>query len=147
MNEVCFEHIYTTKTNNKNHNQKTLPLGDNQHRQVSAPSWVSLLGQVETCCTGRSFRQDFFRDAVITLLFSLRKYTGSDIVLRDWLSQCTPKPCPQIRGHWDIGLAHSLPPSVSHNTRTKCMGRQLANVRQEYELKINVSSYIKHALK
>ncbi len=32
-------------------------------------------------------------------------------------------------------------------THTKCMDRQLANVRQEYELKINVSSYIKHALK
>ena len=39
-------------------------------------------------------------------------------------------------------------PNVSHtHTHTKCMDRQLANVRQEYELKINVSSYIKHALK
>lgn len=32
-------------------------------------------------------------------------------------------------------------------THMKCIYRQLANVRQEYKLKINVSSYIKHALK
>lgn len=34
-----------------------------------------------------------------------------------------------------------------HLLHTKYMDRQLVNVRQEYELKINVSSYIKHALK
>lgn len=33
------------------------------------------------------------------------------------------------------------------NAHSKRTDRQLANVRQEYELKINVSSYIKHALK
>lgn len=31
----------------------------------------------------KKLQAGFFRDAVITLLFSLRKYTGSDIVLRD----------------------------------------------------------------
>lgn len=37
--------------------------------------------------------------------------------------------------------------SCALNAHSKHMDRQRANVAQEYELKINVSSYIKHALK